>query len=752
MRRHYLLLPGALVLFLSACSQQEPFAIDEGTETTARFTVNLPKDYSTRALGDGLSATNLSILVYETGDTENTFVLSGNTTFAPDAYTTTVDLNLVTGKNYLIVFFAQSPDSENVYTINKSSGVLNVEYNNMTSAANIADAYDCFYGTYATGEVGNTNLNTTINLNRPVAQINWGTTEISSTALSNFEDEFGTNGQYLQTTFSASVYTTLNLQTGVYGNQAPVKLTNFSAPASSDGTYPVSGYEYLAVQYVLAPATASATYDLELSVNNNGGGNTAGTISKKFPVSNAPLQANYQTNIYGALLTANAAVTVSKQEGKWTGSYNQTLVWDGTSVTYPTVDSRNMSVAVDRPSDLAGLADMVSGTNGQTANDFAGYTIVLASDFDMGGNTFPSIGQATRSSSSLSSGSTSFKGVFDGQGHTIKNVVVKGTTNAEDAIGIFASVDGSDAVVKDITFSNLVVNAPSNHQAAVVGILSNGATVSNVKVTSGTVTAEEGAAGIVGRVLATGTVTNCSNNATINSGTNGGGIIGAAYYTTEGTTMTVSGCSNTGSVTGTSQGIGGIVGLSAAEISNCTNVGTITGGTTATGGIVGQQNCAGNITNCVNNGKVIGGSGYGSGGIVGWVRYNGTTTAYARQNIISVTSCTNTAIITGSTGVGGIVGVWYMAGICNQNTNTATSISASQQFVAGIVGTSQWTESGPGTPVTGNTNMLYVENNYSSTPLSAITGGASAQYIYVNNSENVTQNGNSDTDPGVVKN
>lgn len=749
MRRHNILVLGTLPLLLAACSQAEVETPKVAEEATAQFVVNLPKDFSSRAFGDGLTATDLSVLVYEVGDTDNTFLISGDTSFEANSYTTTVNLNLVTGKSYLIVFFAQSENSSDVYTINKESGVLTVNYSNMTSANNLADAYDCFYGTYATGMVGDTSLSTTVNLNRPVAQINWGTTEMLEGAITNFDDIFGQNGDYILTTFTTTAYTTLNLQNGEYGNMVPVKLSNFAAPSSEDGTFPISGYEYLAVQYLLAKAGSSETYELNLTVTNNGGGNTSGTFTKPIPISNAPLQANYQTNIYGAVLTANASLTVSKQEGKWSGSYVENLVWNGTTVTYPTVDEQSGTVSVNQPSDLAGLADMVNGTGEyeNNPNDFDGFTITLADDFDMGGNTFPGIGSATRDHGSLSSSSNSFKGVFDGQGHTISNLVIEGTTNADDAVGLFPAIDGADAVVKNLVVTDITINAPNNEQAAVVGVVTNGATVSNITVTSGSISAKEGAAGIVGRVIANGTVTGCSNAATITSaGTNAGGIVGAAYYTTQGTTMTISNCSNNGNVSGQSQAIGGIVGLSAANITGCTNKGIITGADTATGGIVGQQNCAGSIVNCTNNGQVKGGSGYGSGGIVGWVRYNGTTTDYARQNIISVTGCTNTASITGSTGVGGIVGMWYMSGVCQHNVNTATSLSASGQFVAGIIGGQQWTTEGPNT-TTGDLNHLIVTNNISTTPVSDITGQASAQYIYVNSPDNVTMSDNTDVLP-----
>lgn len=738
---------------MASCSQEEITNGSPAVGDTASvsFKVNLPDGISSRAIGDGSSATNLQVIVFEAPtetDGTPTYVLTGNATFG-DESSVAVNLDLVTGKSYQIAFFATSATAlQGVYSISTTDGCsLTVDYSQMTAAANNADAYDCFYSNYTTGKLSST-ISEDITLTRPVAQINWGTTPITDGSASNYTTIFGANGAYMQATLETTAYKNLNLLTGAYDNNTTVTLSNFTAPTSTQGKFPeidgsTTTYDYVAMQYLLVPATSSIV-DLTLTINNAGGGNTVGQFTNDIDVTSAPVQANYKTNIYGNLLTGNVSFNV--QKGDWNTNSNivDLTKWDGTTYTYPTVTDKATPVVINHASDLAGLAQMVSGTGdtdeSKTANNFEGYTIELAADFDMGDAEFPGIGAATRSSGTASG--TSFKGVFDGKGHTISNLKITGSNNASGAAGFIGNLDGSDAALQNVTFENLTIDGSNNEQAGVVGLLTNGATVSNVTVSSGSVTAKEAAGGVVGRLLVNGTVTECNNHATINSGTNGGGVVGAAYYTQDGSSMTVSKCTNYGNVTGTSQANGGVVGLSSATITECTNYGTVTSTGQATGGIVGQQNNYGSVSGCSNSGEITG-AGYGTGGIVGWVRYGGAASSYAVQGIISVTGNYNYSKITGVTGAGGIVGVWYMCGVCDNNTNTAPSITASTQWASGIIGGQQWTESGPTQGVTDENNYLYVRDNISTTPASSL----SSQYVYVNSPDNVKMSGNTDTLP-----
>ncbi len=317
----------------------------------------------------------------------------------------------------------------------------------------------------------------------------------------------------------------------------------------------------------------------------------------------------------------------------------------------------------------------------------------LANDITLSGEWTP-IGAGTRSGSGYTTDSTPFTGTFNGKGHTISGLTITSLPtgkNADYALGLFGIVSGG--TVKNLNLSNVNINVSGSDLAGgAVGMVANEGTVDNVSV-SGTVTANEASGGIVGRMLASGTISNCTNNATV-SGTskNVGGIVGAAYYTATGKEMNISDCTNNGTITGTGVAVGGIAGLSAANVKDCVNNGSVTGSSTSIGGIVGDQYHYGTIEGCVNTSTIKNTSnGYGTGGIIGWVRYPGNSTAYPLTEKIIVKNNTNYGKIEGGNDGGGIIGALYNAGDVTGNINLADSISGAT-FVAGIVGNVQATE------------------------------------------------------------
>ena len=103
-------------------------------------------------------------------------------------------------------------------------------------------------------------------------------------------------------------------------------------------------------------------------------------------------------------------------------------------------------------------------------------------------------------------------------------------------------------------------------------------------------------AGIVGETFGYGTIENCHNSGSVSGRSDLGGIIGV-IDTKSGSTTTFSmtGCSNTGTVTGEGQYVGGLIGIvsrvSSFTIRDCYNRGTVTNTTNSsypyTGGVIG---------------------------------------------------------------------------------------------------------------------------------------------------------------------
>lgn len=381
--------------------------------------------------------------------------------------------------------------------------------------------------------------------------------------------------------------------------------------------------------------------------------------------------------------------------------------------------SKKTLYEVGSVADLAEIAAEIAA-----GNDFDGMTIKLTQDIELT-KEFAPLAPGTRSGNKAIG--TGFKGIFDGGKHTISGLTITNGA-ADDAIGLFGIVDGGE--VKDIIFTDVHINAPNCENAGTVaGLLVNGGKISGVTV-SGSVIANRGNGGIVGRLLAHGEISNCVNNATIKATSyNIGGIVGAAYYTAEGVEMTISNCTNNGTVTGSSNGVGGIVGLSSANVIGCTNTATVTGNGTSIGGIVGEQQNAGSVINCTNEQDVTNQTTvYGTGGIVGWIRYNGATSNYPRKEIIEVSECVNKGSIKGGNDAGGIVGTLYSLGYVNNNENYAATITATS-FAAGIVGAAFFNETPVGIT---STEKVQVTNNRSTTTAENIKANCTNLYVHDN--------------------
>lgn len=323
--------------------------------------------------------------------------------------------------------------------------------------------------------------------------------------------------------------------------------------------------------------------------------------------------------------------------------------------------------------------------------------IVLEADIDLSGTSWAPIGQGMRSGSGLAEGGKSFSGTFDGNGKTVSNLTFSGAYGDDNAFGLIGVLNGG--VVKDLTLANVSVNVTDGEcVGAVAGLMINGATVSGVTVESGSVTAVRGNGGIVGRMTVSGTIENCNNHASITATSvtsgNVGGIVGAAYYTgiyaDESQAMHITDCTNTGTVAAACMGAGGIVGLSSAYVSGCTNSGTVAGNGASIGGIVGEQQNYGAVTDCVNTANIVNTNtaAYGTGGIVGWIRYSGAVADYQTKAPIQVIGCSNSGTIDGGNDGGGIVGTLYDAGLVQNCLNEAERIQG-ETFAAGIVGNLQ---------------------------------------------------------------
>lgn len=199
-----------------------------------------------------------------------------------------------------------------------------------------------------------------------------------------------------------------------------------------------------------------------------------------------------------------------------------------------------------------------------------------------------------------------FKGIFDGNGHTVSDLYIN---NSGNTLGLFGLVDGAE--IKNVIVQGNVTgfyeegNSQSGQYVGLVlGIGSSGVKLENCE-SRGSVTGYKYVGGIVGLVPSSGgTITMCTNRATVKnySGQSGkyfGGIVGSGCG--------LSLCANYADITTESNNVGGLAGVLSTDsnrkgMNNCMNVGNVKGKQNV-GGLVGNC-CAANNVNNYSSGRV----------------------------------------------------------------------------------------------------------------------------------------------------
>ena len=272
-----------------------------GGEVDVTFEVGTP----TRAYSDGESATVLQYAVYE-GTTElealtHSIAKDNAVNFK---LSTKVELQLVTGNTYTVIFWAAAPNAP--YSVDWETGTMTVDY---SAAVCNAENRDAFYKRHTFTVKGA--QTETIELRRPFAQLNIGTNDYAAAAEAGYEP---VNSAVKVT----NVYKTLDLWEG--GVSEPVKVNFNYAQIAKGETFPVTGYQYLAMNYLLVPAEKEVV-DIEFGYTE-----TDKNAAKTRTVGSVPVQRNYRTNIYGQLLTSDVEINVEIKP-EYDGEYESELVY-----------------------------------------------------------------------------------------------------------------------------------------------------------------------------------------------------------------------------------------------------------------------------------------------------------------------------------------------------------------------------------------------------------------------------------------
>ena len=282
----------AAMLLTTSCSNDETNELISGEPVTTSFKVQLPNSIGTRpnkgakkAFADGMTATKLKYMVFDENGVRVTAIPTGEKEIN---LSTDVQLSLITGKKYKIVFWAANAAAP--YTIDET-GKVKVNYKGMKTNDESLDAFCRCYEFTAGAEVENP-----VKLYRPFAQLNVGTKDMDKAVKAGF------NKADAKTKVQVSgIASTLNLLTGEVGDAVDVTCDLNAIPTGE--TFPKEGYEYLSMDYLLVGKETKTVVDVNWQITDG-----ATTVDRTF--TNVPLQGNYRTNIYGNLLTSTTDMNV----------------------------------------------------------------------------------------------------------------------------------------------------------------------------------------------------------------------------------------------------------------------------------------------------------------------------------------------------------------------------------------------------------------------------------------------------------
>ena len=225
---------------------------------------------------------------------------------------------------------------------------------------------------------------------------------------------------------------------------------------------------------------------------------------------------------------------VADKVAEWMGGQTPPITQEKADTTWYTENTEATTYTLYSAEELAGLSQLV-----WKGEDMAGKTIKLGTDINLFGAEWQPIGRMINTSGTGEN--STFKGNFDGQGHTVSNFVVNTVDKISDSkkgAGLFGAITGN---ISNLTVENVTID--TNHWAGAIAGSIEGS-ITNCHVKNATITClteyitEDGKtdwnngdkAGAIVGYATNGTIENCSaENVKITVYREGGAIVGCSY-------------------------------------------------------------------------------------------------------------------------------------------------------------------------------------------------------------------------------
>lgn len=317
---------------------------------------------------------------------------------------------------------------------------------------------------------------------------------------------------------------------------------------------------------------------------------------------------------------------------------SEPTVWNGSvDIRWFQSNSKATEYTINTAEELAGLAAAVNA-----GNDFAKVTFKLNADITLNsGNAASWSLQAPANEwTPIGNNANAFKGVFDGQGHTISGMYVNiESGSTEDQAGLFGALtstsgDNYTPAVRNLSVVNSYVKTSTARKAGlVVGQVYTAqmdVTISleNLRV-EGIVVADQtkqtAKADLdVGGVCGVATINNASSSLVVRNvyadvkaseqstdkwSSAAGGLVG--FVDSKGSVVIENSFVN-GNVASNRLQAGGILGFAKGTgkvtVSNCMSVGEVSSPARSASGVIAYSDCSVKVENCVTNVALVGGT------------------------------------------------------------------------------------------------------------------------------------------------
>ncbi len=283
---------------LVSCSQEADQVVEESVEVN--FSTAIPGQISTRATD--LSVNKLVCAVFEKGEEVEALRKTIDIT---DPTMISYTPRLVKGRTYNVVFWAMKDEN---YDVSDLTAIVR----SSTGSSDEAD-YDAFTAT--TRITVENSVSVSVNLTRPLAQLNLG---ISESDWNTVRTMFGQTPT--TTILSYLEKASFNSVTGVSLTESETQTRTVEA-TGEELKVAENTYKSLGSFFVLLPEAEEQTLDIKFTILDA----DDQSIREDVFIPHIPVQRNYKTNVVGGLLTGTVNYQVTISDGFSNTEHNKVL-------------------------------------------------------------------------------------------------------------------------------------------------------------------------------------------------------------------------------------------------------------------------------------------------------------------------------------------------------------------------------------------------------------------------------------------